>query len=82
MYGVGLGIIRHWSSRLLSFLGRTQLIKCVLFVIANYWTRCILIPKKVIKSVKVVCRTFLWARSDKVSRKSHIAWRRVCTPRK
>ena len=51
-------IIGHWSSRLLSFAGRTQLIKSVIFVISNYWMQCILIPKKVIKNVEAVCRTF------------------------
>ncbi|XP_050909861.1 uncharacterized protein LOC127123701 [Lathyrus oleraceus] len=29
--------INHWSSRLLSFAGRTQFIKSVLFALINYW---------------------------------------------
>lgn len=40
--------IRHWSSRLLNFIGRTQLIKNVLFAISNFWIQCFPIPKQVI----------------------------------
>ncbi|KAI5404240.1 hypothetical protein KIW84_051406 [Lathyrus oleraceus] len=38
--------------------------------------------QQVIKDVEVVCKTFLWAESEKISRKSPIAWNNVCTPRK
>ncbi|XP_058742519.1 uncharacterized protein LOC131615016 [Vicia villosa] len=40
--------INHWSSRLLSFAGKTQLIKGVLFALTNYWLQCLPLPKKVI----------------------------------
>ncbi|XP_058746385.1 uncharacterized protein LOC131619289 [Vicia villosa] len=50
---------------------RTQLIKSVLFVIVNYWMQCIPIPKKVIKVVETVCRTFLLSGLEKASRKSY-----------
>lgn len=43
-----VGRIRHWSSRILSFVGHTQVTKSVLFTIANYWMQYIPISKKVI----------------------------------
>lgn len=33
--------ITHWSSRLLSYAGRLQLIKSVLYAITSYWMQCI-----------------------------------------
>ncbi|CAK8567986.1 unnamed protein product [Lathyrus sativus] len=32
-----VGRITHWSAKLLSYAGRVQLIKSVLFAISNYW---------------------------------------------
>lgn len=73
--------INHWSARLLNFAGRIQLINNILFSITNYWMQCIPISKKVIKRIEVVCRSFLWSSSDKITRKSPIAWKRVCSPK-
>lgn len=74
--------IKHWMSRLLSFAGRTQLIKSVLFAINNFWMQCLPLPKQVIHCVEAVCRSFLWTGMDKVTRKSPVAWKSVCKPKK
>ncbi|XP_049393519.1 uncharacterized protein LOC125857904 [Solanum stenotomum] len=39
-----------------------------------------LIPKKVIKSIEQICRTFLWTRSVTVSKKALVSWETVCKP--
>ncbi|XP_058732785.1 uncharacterized protein LOC131604357 [Vicia villosa] len=73
--------IHHWSSKLLSFAGRVQLVKAISFAITSYWLQCFPIPKCVIKRINVACRTFIWTGGNMPSRKSPIAWKEVCKPR-
>lgn len=51
--------IRHWSTRLLSFVGRIQLVKSVLFVMAIFWIQSVPQPKKIIKAVEAIYRSFI-----------------------
>lgn len=74
--------IRHWSNRLLTYTGRIQLIKYVSFTIVNYRMHCLPLPKHMIHKIEVMFRSFLWSGSSNVSRKSHIAWKKICNPRK
>ncbi|XP_058756747.1 uncharacterized protein LOC131629961 [Vicia villosa] len=73
------GRMRHWSSHLLSYAGRLQLIQSTLFGVANYWTQCIPLPKCVIKNVGSLCRTFFWTSKGEKTRKSLVSWSNVCT---
>ncbi|KAI5448508.1 hypothetical protein KIW84_015788 [Lathyrus oleraceus] len=57
--------------------GRTRLIKSVLFAFTNYWLQCLPLPKKVIRKIEAICRTFLWPGTDKITRKSPIAWKKT-----
>lgn len=50
--------ITSWSSRILSFAGRLQLIDSVLCSITNFWCSMLLLPKKVIKRVEQICNAF------------------------
>ncbi|KAF1864425.1 hypothetical protein Lal_00021846 [Lupinus albus] len=77
-----IGRINHWSNRLLSYTGRVQLIKSVSFDITNYWIQCFPLPKHVIHKIDVVCRSFLWTGGSVICRKSRVAWKKVCSPRK
>ncbi|XP_058725823.1 uncharacterized protein LOC131597127 [Vicia villosa] len=43
--------ITHWSSRLLSYAGKVQLVKSVCFSTANYWLQCLSLPKNVIQHI-------------------------------
>ncbi|CAK8568638.1 unnamed protein product [Lathyrus sativus] len=74
--------IRHWSSKLLSYAGRLQLINSTIAAIATCWMSYLPFPKHVIKTIKSICMTFLWTGSDVKSRKSPIAWKNVCKPRR
>lgn len=51
--------IKSWSSKILSYAGRLQMIKSVLFGIQLYWCQIFVMPKKVMKEVQRICRCFL-----------------------
>ncbi|KAH0737277.1 hypothetical protein KY290_035982 [Solanum tuberosum] len=38
--------INHWTSKLLSYVGRIQLIKSMLFSIQTFWAQIFVLPKK------------------------------------
>lgn len=40
------------------------------------------IPKDVLKKIDALCRSFIWTRNHETSRKSPVAWSRVCKSRK
>lgn len=52
--------VKCWTSRFLSYGGRVQLIKSVLFEMQTYWAQVFLLKKKVISMVTAICRDFLW----------------------
>lgn len=39
------------------------------------------LPKKVLKHIESICRTFLWTGKEEVSRKAPVAWEKVCDPK-
>ena len=67
------GRIKHWTSHLLSYAGRCQLIKSVIFAISTYWLQVLPLPKQVLQRIDSICRSFLWCGSDIISRKAPIA---------
>lgn len=69
-----------WSAKLLSYAGRVQLIKAVLFGVQAYWAQIFLIPKKVMKTIEQICRTFLWTGAAIITRKAPISWETICLP--
>lgn len=50
--------INYWAAKLLSYAGRVQLIKSVLFGVQIYWSQVFLLPQKVIKLIQAACRVF------------------------
>lgn len=73
--------IRHWSTKCLSFAGRLQLINSILFATANYWLQVMPVPKSVVKKIEAICRSYLWSNSENITRKSPIAWKKICQPK-
>ncbi|XP_060183073.1 uncharacterized protein LOC132613029 [Lycium barbarum] len=76
-----LGRITSWISRFLSYAGRSQLIKSVLFAIQIFWSQIFAIPKKIIQVIESICKRFLWTGSVEVSKKALIAWETLCCPK-
>lgn len=67
--------------RLLSYVGRCQLIKSVLFAITSYWMQVFPLPKKVLRHIEAICRPFLLTGKDEVSKRALVAWDKVCAPK-
>ncbi|XP_019432517.1 PREDICTED: uncharacterized protein LOC109339516 [Lupinus angustifolius] len=44
--------LRHWSTRLLSYACRLQLIRSVMFSITNYWMQVFPLPKKILYHIE------------------------------
>lgn len=44
--------ITTWAAKLLTYTGRVQLIKSVLFLIQTFWSQILILPKKILSSNK------------------------------
>lgn len=76
-----LGRIQSWTARFLSYAGRIQLIKSVLFSIQVFWSQVFMQPKKLIQLIESVCRRFLSTGGVEVTKKTLLAWDRLCWPK-
>ncbi|XP_058766788.1 uncharacterized protein LOC131640380 [Vicia villosa] len=73
--------IKHWSVNFLSYAGRLQLIRSVLFAKTKYWLSCLPLPKSIMKKLNCYLCTFLWTSQGDMKRKSPVAWKTVCAPK-
>ncbi|XP_060200123.1 uncharacterized protein LOC132628355 [Lycium barbarum] len=73
--------IQSWIARFLSYAGRIQLIKSVLFSVQIFWSQVFILPKKIVKVIESLCRKFLWIGSVEPSKKALIAWETLCLPK-
>lgn len=73
--------INSWTSRHISYAGRIQMIKGVLFGIQTYWAQIFILPKKIIKEIEAKFRTFLWTGQSDASRKATVSWAQICLPK-
>ena len=65
--------INTWTAKKLSYAGRAQLVKTVLFGVQAYWAQLFIIPAKIIKLIDGLCRSYLWSRVGYVTKKALIA---------
>ena len=62
--------INSWTPKKLSYAGRTQLIKTVLFGVQSYWAQLFIILAKIIKVIEGLCRSYLWSGVGYVTKKA------------
>ncbi|XP_060177783.1 uncharacterized protein LOC132607721 [Lycium barbarum] len=60
------------------YLGRLQLINFVIFGIQTYWDQIFLLPKRIMKMIDSVCRSFLWTGGAAISKKAFLSWAKIC----
>lgn len=73
-----IGRITSWTAKYLSYAGKLQLIKNVLFCIQAFWSHVFILPKKIVHMIETACRSFLWAGQAEVTKKAPLAWEKVC----
>lgn len=69
-------LIRSWTSQMLSYAGRLELLRSVVQGVCCYWLSIFSIPSSIIDRIEGLCRSFLWG--SKIGR---VSWRQVCLPR-
>ncbi|XP_070018870.1 uncharacterized protein [Nicotiana sylvestris] len=76
-----LGRIKQWTAKFLSYAGRLQLIKSVLFAIQSFWSQIFPLPKKIIRGIDTICKRFLWTGETKNKAKALVVWKQLCWPK-
>lgn len=59
--------------KLLSYGRRLELVRSVLTGTKNFWAQLFTLPKKVIKKVEGLCRSFLWSGNKECANKALVA---------
>ena len=73
--------INSWSSKLLSYAGRLQLINSILFSIQNFWCKHFILPKGVLKRINQLCSGFIWKGKEQSARGARVSWDEICYPK-
>lgn len=74
--------VKSWTCRFLSYAGRAQLVKTILFAIQVYWSSLFILLQGVIKSIEQIWISFLWKDDDVSKGGGKVAWETLCLPRK
>ena len=69
--------VESWTSKRLSYAGRLQLIRSVLFSIQVYWSSIFILPKEVCKVIDQILRSH---GAVGISKAAKVAWDVVCLP--
>ena len=75
-----LARIKLWTSAVLSYAGRLQLIKSILFSIQVYWTTMFVLPVSVIHHIESTLSAFLWRGSSLDRHGAKVSWSSICYP--
>lgn len=77
-----LSRIRLWTSASLTYAGRLQLIKSVLFSIQVYWSSMFLLPQATARRIESFLAAFLWKGTSLSHSGAKVAWASLCYPLK
>ncbi|XP_028066993.1 uncharacterized protein LOC114269841 [Camellia sinensis] len=72
--------IQLWTNKVLSYAGRAQLIKFILFSMQVYWASLSILPKKVVKETESCLRASFWNGPDSKKNGAKVAWVHLCVP--
>ena len=73
--------ITNWSTKMLSYAGRVQLIQSILFSIQNFWCRNFILPKGMLNMINQLCAGFLWHGKEQAAKGARVSWKAVCFPK-
>ncbi|XP_028077369.1 uncharacterized protein LOC114279339 [Camellia sinensis] len=73
--------IKSWTNKCLTYAGRAQLIQSILFSMQVYWSSLFILPKKVVKSIESLFRSFFWSGCELRKYGAKVSWKHVCSPK-
>jgi len=73
--------IQAWVGKHLTYAGRLELIKSVLYGMVQFWVSIFPMPCAVIRHITCLCRNFLWTGDICRSKSALVAWKTVCLPK-
>jgi len=62
----------------LSYAGRLELIRSVLFGMVQFWLSIFPMLDTVINQITCICRNFLWTRNTARRKSALVAWKHIC----
>ena len=65
--------ITNWSTKMLSYAGRVQLIQSILFSIQNFWCRNFILPKGMLNMINQLCAGFLWHGKEQTAKGARVS---------
>jgi hypothetical protein len=66
----------------LSYVGRLELIRSILFGMVQFWLNIFPMPDIVINQITCICRNFLWTGNTARSKFALVAWKHICLLKK
>ncbi|XP_074299592.1 uncharacterized protein LOC141630726 [Silene latifolia] len=73
-------VIQHWSTHLLTYAGRVQLLSYVVLGLETFWCSCILLPQEVLKKINKLCKDFFRGIPFEGKRMVFKKWQDICLP--
>lgn len=70
-----------WTSRALSYAGRLQMLKSVIYGLLNFWFTAFILPKGCITQIQTLCSRFLWSGDVTKRCTTKVAWNVCCLPK-
>ena len=67
-----------WTNKSLSFAGRLQLIKSVIFGIINFWSQAFILPMGCLDEIESLCSGSFWSGSPYQTHKAKVKWEDLC----
>ncbi|XP_075077303.1 uncharacterized protein LOC142164039 [Nicotiana tabacum] len=58
-----------------------KLVKSVIFGMHAYWDQLFILHAKVLKMIEELCRSYIWSGTNTITKKSLVAWEKICTPK-
>lgn len=72
---------KAWAASTLSYAGRLQLIKSVIYGLINFWASTFILPKACIRTMESLCARFLGSDSVQNYHGAKVSWADVCYPK-
>jgi len=73
--------VQGWIGKHLTFVGRLELLRSVLYGKVQFWLNIFSLLEIVIKQITSICRNFLWTGDVRKSTSILVAWKSVCLPK-